>query len=483
VLIEIRLHRNGATPLYRQVRDAIRDAIHGGRLTAGSRLPSTRDLARDLSVSRNTVAAAFDQLAAEGYLVSRAGRGTRVTDVPATMRPRRNPDAPDASGPISRVATAVRQLPNALPGATSPRHTFSLGLPPLEVFPAETWGRLLGRHARELRGTPAPLLNPAGLPALREAIARHYATARGIRCDPEHVIIVRGTQHALDLVARTVTDPGMRVAVEDPGFPGTRGAFTAAGARLVPIVVDHDGMRVEALRALARPARVVVVTPAHQFPTGSQLSLERRVALLDWARTTRSWVIEDDYDSEFRYAGEPLATLRALDERVIYLGTFSKTLVPALRLGFIIAPPGLAASIVGLRVHTDLGPSYLDQAALADFITEGHLARHVRQLRHVVRARRACLLEVGSRELRNLLALQEDETGLHLVGWLADGLSATAAANAARRKQLDVTPLSFFRHQAPVPPALVLGFGAAREPDIAAAVRQLRRVLEGLRHR
>ena len=475
-MLELAIDRDSESPLYRQVYEAVREGILSGRLRAGLRLPATRDLARDLGVSRNTITAAFDQLVVEGYLRSRVGQGTDVVDGLAGAPPRRRAAARPPVGRASRRATALVGAANALPRALSPRFTFSLGAPALDYFPAQTWARLVAARARMLPAASALEPDPAGLPALREAIATLYAAARGIRCDPAQVVIVRGTQHALDLLIRTLLDPGDSAAVEDPGFPGCRGALQASDVRIHDVPVDGEGLRVDVLAGIDPPPRLVIVTPAHQFPLGVPLSLPRRLALLDWARRTGGWILEDDYDSEFRFGGSPLAALRALDERVIYLGTFSKMLLPVLRLGFVIVPPDLVAPLLAMRVQTDLCPPFLDQAALADFITGGHLARHLRRTRRVVRDRRACLLE-ESRHLEKWMALQEEATGLHLVGWLADGLRDRQASLAAARHGIDVLPLSHFSRQAEVAPALLLGFGAAREPDIRAAVRKLRRAL------
>lgn len=466
--------------MYRQVYEAIRDGIHSGRLAPGTRLPSTRDLAHDLRLSRNTVATAFDQLLAEGYVTSRVGRGTSVVGALGEPAAKWNP-APSArparSSPPSRLATSLLGMANAIPEAASPHFTFPIGMPAIDLFPDAVWARLAARHARQLRVTGAARMDPAGLPALRDAIATHYAAARGIRCTASQVVIVRGTQQALDLLARTLIDPGDTVVVEDPGFPGARGAFTAAGARVTPVSVDQDGLRVDLLAKLEPRARAVYVTPAHQFPLGAQLSFERRVQLLRWSRAGGGWILEDDYDSEFRFAGQPIAALRSVDPRVIYLGSFSKTLLPALRLGFVIVPDELVAPLLAVRVQVDLSPSLLEQAVLADFIAEGRLGHHRRLLRRVVTARRACLLEHGDRELRGLLALQEEETGLHLVGWLAEGIAADRATAAAEAQGVDVLPLDRFTQRQRLPPALLLGFGAAREPDIRDAVRRLKRAL------
>jgi len=480
MLIEIPLRRAGGAPLYRQLYEALRSGILSGRLPAGTLLPSSRDLAGDLGVSRNTVTAAFDQLTVEGYLVSQVGSGTRVAStlgIRSGVWQSISGGQPHPPGRVSRLATLMLRTGDALPRADNPQGTFSLGLPAVDAFPDALWARLAGRQARHLRRDAMRRMDPAGQPALREALAGHYAAARGIRCDASQIVITRGTQQSLDLLARTLCDAGSVVAVEDPGFPGARGAFLASGARVRPVPVDAEGLRVDALAALGAGVRAVSVTPAHQFPTGVQMSLRRRLKLLAWARTQRSWILEDDYDSEFRFSGQPIATLRALDPRVIYLGTFSKTLLPTLRLAFIVLPPELREPVLAIRVQTDLCPPLLEQAVLADFVTGGHLARHLRQLRRIVRRRRTCLLEEAARELGGLLHLEEQETGLHLVGRLAGGIAAARATEEARREGVDVLPLSTFAVRTRVPEALVLGFGAAREPDIRSAVRRLRRAL------
>jgi GntR family transcriptional regulator/MocR family aminotransferase len=349
---------------------------------------------------------------------------------------------------------------------------FTTGIPALDVFPFELWSKIIGRQARLINSNTLVYQDSAGYKPLREAIANHLTVTRRVRCTPEQIIVVAGSQGALDLVARLLLNPGDPVWMEDPGYLGARGALVAAGARLVPVPVDAEGLNVEAGIAKCPDARLAYLTPSHQFPLGVTLSLARRLALLDWAKRAGAYIIEDDYDSEYRFAGRPLATLQGLDEAnsVIYVGTFSKVLFPALRLGYLILPPTLVEAFLAARHFIDIHPPLLEQASLAEFITEGHFGRHLRRMRGLYAERRDTLLGA----LADLpLELYASETGMHCMGWLPAGLKDADVARAAAAQQVDVTPISKFRLDAPGRDGLMLGYAGVDKPHILKGARRL----------
>ena len=465
--------------LYRQLYNTLRSAILTGRLQRGARLPSTRELAITLNVSRNTVLNAFDQLLAEGYLESEPASGTFVSlHLPDERQVQRT--AQGRPPRWSTLARSVADLPPLVVGdqGAERQAAFRAGLPALDAFPFKLWGRLVARRARQLGRAGLDYQSTAGYRPLREAIAAHATVSRQVRCTADQVLIVSGSQGALDLVARLLVDPGDRVWIEDPGYLGARGAFTGAGARLVPVPVDSEGLRVDVGRKRCPDARLAYLTPSHQFPLGVTLSLERRLALLAWARSANAYVIEDDYDSEFRFHGRPLAALQGLDEagRVIYVGTFSKTLFPALRLGYLILPPGLIDTFLAARAYTDVHAPLLEQEALADFIADGHFGRHLRHMRALYADRRATLL----RALEGLpLEPYASDTGMHCIGWLPRGSDDVAVAEAAARHHVDVTPLSRFSLVRSPRPGLLLGYAGVDVAAIRAGVARLARALSG----
>jgi GntR family transcriptional regulator/MocR family aminotransferase len=475
-------------PLQEQLAEALRAAILAERLAPGTRLLSTRALSEQLDVSRNTVLNAYSRLLSEGYLVGQTGSGTYVArELPerllsvrrATARvPERRVDAPA----LSKRGAAVASMPpleNPAAGMAPGHMAFRMGLPSLDGFPSELWGRLL--HTRWQRSWRDLMSHvpAAGHPPLRRAVADYLATARGVRCVPEQVLIVNGTQQALSLAAQVLLDPGDAVWVEDPGYVPAHGALTAAGATRIPVPVDAEGLDVEAGRRLRPDARLAVVTPAHQFPLGVVMSERRRKALLDWAARSDAWVLEDDYDSEFRYEGRPLPALQGLapDARVLYTGTFSKVLSPALRLGYLVVPEALVDAFCAARRYIDRHSPILDQAVLADFITQGHFSRHVRRMRVLYAARQQLLVEAARRELRGLLDVAPLHTGMHLVGWLPEGRDDREASERAAKAGLVANPLSAFRLHGQGRGALLLGYACVPEKELVEGVSRLARAL------
>jgi GntR family transcriptional regulator/MocR family aminotransferase len=470
------------TPLYQQLYAEIRAAVLSGRLPAGARLPATRALAGALGLARSTVVNAFEQLLAEGYLESRVGAGTFVAaDLPEALLPLSALPAP-ADPPTSAVGLSQRGMLLATARVSvistpRPAQPFRHGLPDVGSFPLALWTRLLAQ--RYAAPTLLDYGDPAGHLPLRAAIADYLNAARGMHCRPEQVIIVSGSQQGLDLAVRLLLDPGDAVWLEDPGYLGARAALRAADATLIPVPVNTEGLDVAAGQALAPQARMAYVTPSHQFPLGVTLTLARRLALLAWAEAAGAWILEDDYDSEFRYAGRPLAALQSLDRagRVIYLGTFSKVLFPGLRLGYLVVPPSLVGAFTAARAITDRQASGVTQAALADFIAGGHFARHIRRMRTHYAARREALI-AGLALLGEQIELLPATAGMHLTALLAPGVDDTALTRRAAAYQLDIAPLSAYALGPLARGGLILGYAPFTPEAILAATQRLGRVVE-----
>ncbi|MFG6202528.1 PLP-dependent aminotransferase family protein [Nonomuraea sp. JJY05] len=465
----------------RHLYERIRDAILSGQLRPGLRLPSSRALAAELGVSRTTTVTAYERLRDEGYLDGRVGAGTTVAllqiphpaAAPVHEPPRvRQPRLSAQGAALAGVRWRMRHTMDG-PGSGPP--AFPVGRPAIDAFPAELWGKVVARRARRSAGSLLRYQHPAGYQPLREAIAAYVGMARAVRCAPEQVLVVGGAQAGLSLAARLLLDPGDDAWMEDPGYYGARGAIIAAGATPVPVPVDTDGLDIDAGKARAPHARIAYVTPSHQFPLGVTMSLPRRLALLDWARTAGSYVVEDDYDSEYRYVGDPLPSLQGLDGagRVVYVGSFSKVLFPALRIGYLIVPDELVdAFTAGQRFAAAHVPA-LEQAALTDFIADGHFARHVRRMRALYAGRGAALVQAARQELDGLLSVTPAHAGMHVIGWLPQDRDDRAAARQAAAYDVDVQSLSAHAQEPAERPALLLGHAATPEPYIVPAVHRL----------
>ncbi|MDC3955529.1 PLP-dependent aminotransferase family protein [Polyangium jinanense] len=462
--------------MHRAAYDALRGAILEGRLRPGARLPSTRDLAEQLGVARGTVVAAFGQLAAEGYIVGRHGSGTFVSsDLPDAWLQVKPPGAKRRARPraphLSRWGAGLDASKNPF-GRSGTLRPFRAHLPALDVFPHEAWSRMVTRAARRAVGTRLADIDIRGVRVLREAIAEHLRVARGVSCSAEQVIVMPSVQQALDITARLVLDPGDRVWMEDPGYVGVRPLLECLGAEIVPLPIDEDGLDVAAGIERAPDARLAYVTPAHQAPLGVTLSIERRLALLDWAAAHGAWIFEDDYDSEYRYEGRPLAALQGLDDAgvVIHAGSFSKTMSPALRLAYVIVPDALLDRFVTAKSVLDRFTPPLAQTALAEFISEGHFVSHLRRMRELYAERRAALLEAITSELGGAIEVIGSNAGLALCVWLPPGVDDRAAASAIAAHSVVATPLSALAIRPLQRGGLLLGFAAFKPARLRAAV-------------
>jgi GntR family transcriptional regulator/MocR family aminotransferase len=483
-------------PLYAQLYRALRSQILEGKLLPGARVLATRVLAMELGLSRNVVVLAYEQLLAEGYLVARTGAGTFVAD-----------DLPQqftSSRQTPRMTRTVRQIPIPLSAyvrriehdvKTSaltwvPRqiplpYDFRYGRPSVADFPHETWCRVLARRARRVSSRDLDYGPPEGIAALRESIADYLARARAVRCTPEQVVILNGSQQAFDLTARVLIDPGDWVALEEPHYRAARVVMQAAGATIRTIPVDEQGLHTEQLPTKGKGSKLIIVTPSHQFPTGAVMPLARRLELLAWSQRESAFIIEDDYDSEYRYSGRPIEALQALDNygSVLYAGTFSKVMFPALRLGYLVVPEHLVKPMRAVKALLDTGNPSLPQLALVDFIQAGFFERYLHRMRTRNAARRAALLTALDRYLGDQVIVSGVDAGLHVLLWFPQVVQRNVADLRQRAEQVGVGVYSVAPFYSTPPPhaGLLLGYSSLSEKEITEGIRRLASVLKAIR--
>ncbi len=453
--------------LYAQLRLAIID----GRLRPGTRLPASRDFARQYGLSRGTVVSVFERLQAEGYVSCRVGSGTRVNRMESV-----NPVRTTNSTPPAYIHRVISDYARPKPWigliAKEGVRPFCMRDPAIAEFPAELWGRIAARRARTFRSWLPADDDGRGYRPLREAIADYLGSSRGVRCSSDQVIVVSGVQQALDLLARLLLKQGEPVWMEDPGYFGAMIAFADAGAQMIPVPVDEQGLSVTDGLITCPHAKGVYVTPAHQFPLGMTMSLQRRMAVLKWASRTGAFVIEDDYDSEYRFEGRPVPALQSLDRdsNVIFIGSFNKLLFPSLRIGYVVLPPSLVDLFLAFRYRTDFHNLSMDQVVLCDFIADGHLGRHLRRMRDLYACRLAALIDGGQRYLQGLLEISDVRAGLYTAAFLKNGMTSGEAEKSAAKHDVEVVALDRYTLKSADPKGVILGFAAFDEGAIRAGL-------------
>jgi GntR family transcriptional regulator/MocR family aminotransferase len=474
---------------YRWLYAALRSAILEGRLHPGARLPATRDLATQYRLSRGTIVNSVEQLKSEGYVQARTGSGTYVSNIlpDELLQVRSNAKPPlplqkrqrrSRAQKFSAYAKRVHLFPTFAP---RPSRAFRPNLPALDLFPTTLWAQVAARRLRKVSTNFLMGCDALGYLPLRQAVADYLNTSRGVNCTADHVAIVSGAQEALDLVARLFVNPGDRVCIENPGYIGATAVFQSLGAKTSYVPLDEEGMKLG--ESTLRGARLVYVTPGHQFPLGIAMSLSRRLQLLESARKSGALILEDDYDSEFRYAGRPVPALQGLDRHglVLFTGSFSKVLFPSLRLGYLVLPADLTDRVSATLSITRRHAPLMEQAVLCDFITAGHFGRHLRRMRQIYAERLNVLLHSARQYLTDLLEISGIEAGLQTVGWLQRGINAESAAAAAAKRNVEVIPLSVYSHGNAASTGLQLGFAAVDVKEIRRGVQDLAIALEAAR--
>ncbi|HUP89401.1 MAG TPA: PLP-dependent aminotransferase family protein [Longimicrobiales bacterium] len=466
-------------PAYLWLCDVLRSGILAGHLPPGTRLPATRDLARQYGLSRGTVVSAFAQLHAEGYTDPRTGSGTYVcSTIPEQLLKAGRSRARQEVEPRRRITSKFLTQIHPMRYYEQPSsRAFRANQPALDLFPTTLWAQVAGRRLRRASAFDLLSCGAMGYRPLQEAVADYLNTSRGVKCGPEQVAIVAGLQEAVYLAGRMFVNPGDSVCMEDPGYGGAARVFQALGAKIKPVPVDEQGMTVP--NARLRNVRLVYVTPAHQYPLGITMSLARRMELLKWTRNNDTVILEDDYDSEYRYSGRPMPALQGLDVQgvVLFAGSFSKVMFPSLRLGYLVVPPDLVDGVAAIKGLTSRHAPVLEQAILADFISDGHFARHIRRMREVYAERLNALLVGAEKYVGELLEIPRVEAGLQTVGWLRPGVDAKSVARAAAKRDVEVIPLSEFCRGGKLRQGLQLGFAAVGPREIDRGLNELRKVL------
>ncbi len=480
----LRLKRSGTVAIFRQLEEQLRDAIWQGRLKPGERLPSTRQLANELGIARNTVVSAYEQLSVEGFIHTHKGSGTSVAkhfppplkNIPVT-HDKTLTNTPEDTSVFAHHLQHLTPIERLIPNKDSPPlRPFRPHTPACDQFPRHIWAQLTTRRLRKMPRSWLERHSPAGNKHLREAIAGYLGASRNMLTSPEEVFVTAGVQQAIILLAKLLINPGDIVCVEDPGYTPATVVFQLAGAKVVPIPVDQHGLNVDFLANKVKRAKLIYVTPANQYPLGVSLHQTRRKALVQWACKRGALIIEDDYNGEYQYRGRPLTTLHTTADsgQVIYLGSFSKLLFPALRIGYMIVPPAFIKPLSTLRWLVDRHSPPLEQAVLADFINEGHFARHLRRMRTLYATRQASLVSAAKKYLNDVISIEAKDSGLHLIGWLADGVDEKALLFSAQKAAIDLLPLSEFDLQGNQKPGLILGYAPFKPEAIETSAKRLR---------
>lgn len=472
-------HDDQTSPLYAQIYHFLRSEILEGRIASGQRLPSTRTLATELGVSRTTAEEAYGKLFEEGFITRGVGSGTFAAQLEIVERAAAETHIVRVPAPRMLGVRAKAMRKHACyPEPTVPK-AFMAGTPDVSEFPLRIWRTLIARSLREASHDMLGTSDARGTVELRTAIASYVGALRGVNCNPERIVVCASAQQAVDLCARILVDPGDKVWVEDPGYPGARAAFEVNGAHIVGIPVDDEGLDVAEGIRRARDAKVAYVTPSHQFPMGVVLSLERRLALLDWASSHGAWIIEDDYDSEFRYERRSIAAIQGIDheQRVLYLGTFSKVMFPSLRLAYIVAPEDLVEPLSIARGLSDGHPPLSTQFAMAQFMSEGHFAAHIRRMREIYRARRDALVQTFDEKLSGVLKLGNADAGLHTVALGHGHIDDQALSDRLALAGVWAHPLSRYFAEKPTITGLFLGYAGIQSEQITNAVHTIANVL------
>lgn len=480
-------NKKSKLPLYRQIYETFRKSILSGELLPKTQIPASRLLANELGVSRITVVNAYEQLFAEGYLEGKTGSGTFVaSELPEDLLQINSENEKKTADktydlPLRLSDFGEKLKVEKIRTATRTNfRSFQNGLTAIDEFPFGIWSKIAAKYHKD---PPRNLLGygeAKGFAPLRQAIAAHLRSTRGVNCDAEQVIITSGAQQALDLTTRIFLSANDTALIENPCYTEIKSLFTIAGANLVAVNIDEEGFDTAKIPRSGRNAKLVYVTPSHQYPLGVTMSLARRLELLDWAKRRNSWIIEDDYNSEYRYSGRPLASLQGLDKngRVIYIGTFSKTIFPSLRIGCVVVPPELVEIFTAAKALSDVHSSLIEQAILAEFIADGHFARHLRKMRKLYEFRQNILVEECEKHLKGLVKVKKAEAGMHLVGWLAENLDDREISKRAANENLQIMPISHYFSKRISPGGLILGYTAFNKKQIKEGVKKLAEIIK-----
>jgi GntR family transcriptional regulator/MocR family aminotransferase len=482
--LAVSLNRTSITPLYQQLAENIRHAVLEGRLKPNQKLPSSRSLAQSLNISRSTVTQSYEQLESEGYLETRIGSGTYIChQIPddwlksQQFEPINSKTENDSTlSQFGNTLVSVKRLEVSEPDYEI---SFRYGNPAIAYFPIQQWRKLIARHCVNFPDLLNYAADPAGYFPLRIAIADYLGRSRAVKCTPEQVIIVNGSQQALDLIARLTLNPGDWVAIEEPGYLGARHCFTAQSANLQPIPVNSEGLDVELLAKCDRPFKLIYVTPSHQFPTGVTLTLRQRIALLQWAQTTGTLIIEDDYDSEYRYEEQPIPALQGMDksQSVIYVGTFSKTMFPSLRIGYLVVPPSWISPVSTAKWLCDRTTPLLEQYALTDWIAEGYFERHIRRMRQLYNRRRQVLIQALENYLGDKITILGANAGIHLMVKIETALSDEIMIQKAAAVGIGLISARGYYLQPQHQGEFIFGYAQLEETQIKQGIWQLSQVL------